>query len=680
MNFLRRTSGKIVVRWSAQSERLGFSPGSAGSRPCEEVAERLAEGVEVAGRRGRRSTSARRARSRRNARSPCPPRRRRAACRCAPGRCPARCAPRHDCQPFGLPSKNGELAKSAVAIGCSASDTRNFFTMSASEAKSRFTCTVQVRYIISGAVGADRAHVAGHQRVAALGHHRHLVLAPDRAAAEADEARAHVVGERLHLVEVLVHLVAGLVDGLERRAGELELAAGLEADVGAVLGQADELAAPPRPAPSHSARRGPTASRGSSSRPHRGGAAGRPGGSRTSRARCRSAIRPRACSRRPDSRRAARGSRSGRRLTGGSTWAVSLCCRCSGGSHSERPPTRQARRKAGRLAPGRPLSARLAAAEEVRVGVVEHHRPDTLPEEGAELDEGRAGADVVVPARPRQVGTSKLSRMRPGRGPISSTRSASRTASSTLWVTKTTTPRRARPDAHQLDLHQLAGLGVDAGEGLVHQQDLGLGRQRPGQRDALLHAAGELVRIGVGEAVEADERRGSARTRSPTLGRGDAVEVEAEADVVVDRRPGDQPEGLEDEADAAGRAAAARRRPGRSPASGASRPSISRSSVVLPQPLGPTRLTKLVAVDVERHVRRAPRPAPPRRRGGTTSRRRGGDHRTGRGARAVGVGPAARRSERGPVGLRARRPRSSSTPSRTERSTHSSSADACAGP
>jgi hypothetical protein len=40
------------------------------------------------------------------------------------------------------------LANSAVATGCSASATRSFCTMSASDAKSRFTCTVQVRYII----------------------------------------------------------------------------------------------------------------------------------------------------------------------------------------------------------------------------------------------------------------------------------------------------------------------------------------------------------------------------------------------------------------------------------------------------------------------------------------------------------------------------------------------------
>ena len=56
---------------------------------------------------------------------------------------------RSDRKPLGLPSVKGEQAKMAVAIGCSASDTRNFLTMSASSAKSRFTWMVQVRYIMS---------------------------------------------------------------------------------------------------------------------------------------------------------------------------------------------------------------------------------------------------------------------------------------------------------------------------------------------------------------------------------------------------------------------------------------------------------------------------------------------------------------------------------------------------
>ena len=42
-----------------------------------------------------------------------------------------------------------QAVKIAVAMGCRASDTRNFFTMSASLAKSRFTWMVEVRYIMS---------------------------------------------------------------------------------------------------------------------------------------------------------------------------------------------------------------------------------------------------------------------------------------------------------------------------------------------------------------------------------------------------------------------------------------------------------------------------------------------------------------------------------------------------
>ena len=56
---------------------------------------------------------------------------------------------RNDRKPLGLPSVNGELANRAVATGCSATDTRSFLTMSASEEKSRLVCTVQVRYIMS---------------------------------------------------------------------------------------------------------------------------------------------------------------------------------------------------------------------------------------------------------------------------------------------------------------------------------------------------------------------------------------------------------------------------------------------------------------------------------------------------------------------------------------------------
>ena len=55
----------------------------------------------------------------------------------------------------------------------------------------------------------------------------------------------------------------------------------------------------------------------------------------------------------------------------------------------------------------------------------------------------------------------------------------------------------------QMVLHLAADQRVQRREGFVHQQDLGVGGQRPGQAHALLHAARELVRILVLEAGQA---------------------------------------------------------------------------------------------------------------------------------------------------------------------------------
>ena len=52
----------------------------------------------------------------------------------------------------------------------------------------------------------------------------------------------------------------------------------------------------------------------------------------------------------------------------------------------------------------------------------------------------------------------------------------------------------------QLHLHRLAQLGVERGERLVEQEELGRERQRAGDGDALALAAGELRHGPVGEA------------------------------------------------------------------------------------------------------------------------------------------------------------------------------------
>ena len=83
--------------------------------------------------------------------------------------------------------------------------------------------------------------------------------------------------------------------------------------------------------------------------------------------------------------------------------------------------------------------------------------------------------------RGRGSGTGTISAMRPGRALISTTRSPSSTASSMLWVMKTTVSRRVLPDREQLLLEQAAGLLVHRTERLVHQQHARLARRVRGR-------------------------------------------------------------------------------------------------------------------------------------------------------------------------------------------------------
>ena len=73
-------------------------------------------------------------------------------------------------------------------------------------------------------------------------------------------------------------------------------------------------------------------------------------------------------------------------------------------------------------------------------------------------------------------------------------RSASARASSWPWVTKSVVILEALLQVADLLAQALAQVLVEAGEGLVEEQDLRLEHERAGERDALLLAAGELVR------------------------------------------------------------------------------------------------------------------------------------------------------------------------------------------
>src|SRR5260370_32081849 len=88
-------------------------------------------------------------------------------------------------------------------------------------------------------------------------------------------------------------------------------------------------------------------------------------------------------------------------------------------------------------------------------------------------------------------------------------------------------------------LHLQSGLRVERAERLVHQEELGLHQQAAREADTLLHAAGELVGIGVLEAAEADQGERAFRLlleAAPLV----ALDARAERDVVAHRQPGEE--------------------------------------------------------------------------------------------------------------------------------------------
>ena len=101
-----------------------------------------------------------------------------------------------------------------------------------------------------------------------------------------------------------------------------------------------------------------------------------------------------------------------------------------------------------------------------------------------------------------------------------------------------------RPDFQEILLQLLARLRVERAERLVHEDEDRLAHQRARDTDALLHAAGELVRIVVREIAEPDELDEMPRDLVPLLDR-DAVELQRELDVADHRAPRQQAEVLE---------------------------------------------------------------------------------------------------------------------------------------
>ena len=180
------------------------------------------------------------------------------------------------------------------------------------------------------------------------------------------------------------------------------------------------------------------------------------------------------------------------------------------------------------------------------------------------------------------------------------------------------TPRRSRcvdPEHEVLEVG--AGLRVDRGERLVHEQDLGLVGEGPRDRHALLHPAGELPRIAclptpsqtdvaASDLGARGPRARAWRLRAPCSGNSD-VPADASA---TGTASGCSP-GRRARARAADETMRPARRSSTSPVGRRQQPAEHRSSVVLPQPDGPTiaRSSPSATSNVTSAQRRGPPPS-----------------------------------------------------------------------
>ncbi len=96
----------------------------------------------------------------------------------------------------------------------------------------------------------------------------------------------------------------------------------------------------------------------------------------------------------------------------------------------------------------------------------------------------------------------------------------------------------------QIVLELVADQRIQGGERLIHQQDVGVGGERAGEADALLHAAGQFLHGLVGPARQPDHGE-LLVDDAGALRSAHAAQFEPEADIVAHAAPGQQAELLE---------------------------------------------------------------------------------------------------------------------------------------
>ena len=116
--------------------------------------------------------------------------------------------------------------------------------------------------------------------------------------------------------------------------------------------------------------------------------------------------------------------------------------------------------------------------------------------------------------RGRSIGTAHGGGDAPGRGVITTTSSASSTASGMEWVTSSVVLAPVLPDRRQLQVEPAPRQLVDGAERLVEQQQPGRRDEAAGDGGPLAHAARQLGRLGLLEPGEPDQLD-RARPRAP---------------------------------------------------------------------------------------------------------------------------------------------------------------------
>ena len=137
--------------------------------------------------------------------------------------------------------------------------------------------------------------------------------------------------------------------------------------------------------------------------------------------------------------------------------------------------------------------------------------------------------------------------MRPGRAVMTTMWVARNRASSIECVIQRIGLAGPAPDAADFFLQQLACLLIERGERLVHEQDLRIVGQRPGDADALLHATGQLVGISIGKTGEADKLEQRVGIVARLVDR-DPTRTRPEGDVLEHAHPIEQRALLKDDA------------------------------------------------------------------------------------------------------------------------------------